>query len=139
MDRKIDLTENNDFRKEKININSHINNFMNLDKAKRNDNELSFLSEGITIYSNTISKTFYFSNGFEKEFNPFEKNYDIPQHICYRCGTILNGLIENIEDSLCKKCNKLLSEEYDGINNFLNKENKTINDDFIKFERMVWW
>ena len=139
MDRKIDLTENNDFRKEKININSHMNNFINLDKAKRNDNGSMFLSECITMYSNTITRTIHFSNGFEKEFNPFEKNYDIPQHICYRCGTVLNGLIENNEDSLCKKCNELLSIEYNDTDKFLNKENKIINDDFIKFERMIWW
>ena len=35
MNKRIDLTENSDFREEKININSHIENFMNLDAILR--------------------------------------------------------------------------------------------------------
>lgn len=138
MNKRIDLTENSDFREEKININSHIENFMNLDKQKMSYKGF-FLSENIILYNNTLTTKIYLSNGLEKNFNPFERNNDVPQTVCYRCGTEINGITDDIEGTLCRKCNELLSKEYDSGNDFEFKKTQLLNDDFIRFERMIWW
>lgn len=138
MNRRIDLTENNDFREEKIDINSHIENFMNLDKQKMSYKGF-FLSENIILYNNTLTTKIYLSNGLEKKFNPFERNNDVPQTVCYRCGTEINGITDDIEGTLCRKCNELLSKEYDSGNDFEFKKTQLLNDDFIRFYRMIWW
>lgn len=139
MNKRIDLTENSDFREEKININSHIENFMNLDDKKLKDDSISFFTENIITYIKTHVQSIYFSGRQNKDFNPFEYNNDVPQTVCYRCGTEINGFTDDIEATLCRKCNELLSKEYDSGNDFEFKKTQLLNDDFIRFERMIWW
>lgn len=139
MDRRIDLTENNDFREEKININSHINNFINLDDEKLKDDSISFFTDRIFTYIETNVQSIYFSGRYNKDFNPFEYNSDVSQTVCCKCGVEINGITDDIEGNLCRKCDELLSKEYDSVNDFEFKKTQLLNDDFIRFYRMIWW
>ena len=103
MNKRIDLTENSDFREEKININSHIENFMNLDDKKLKDDSISFFTENIITYIKTHVQSIYFSGRQNKDFNPFEYNNDVPQTVCYRCGTEINGFTDDINCTLGKE------------------------------------
>lgn len=138
MNERVDLTENRDFKKKEINIDCYISNFSNLDSIKKNE-DLSFLVNNSIMYQNISTISLYQnSNGFNEEFNPLEKNNDIPAYTCNICGDILIGLIEDPEDSICITCKKKMSNDFKDIDNFIEDKNDILKDDFDKFERIIW-